>query len=105
MRGAGRSGIAAVGLVLLAATPSRAADDEHSYSLINASTGRIDFADQNARMGQNGFVNFTILTVLATGSVAYSLSQVSINCAKAQLATVIEHQLCGQWRPVAVRAG
>lgn len=88
MCGAGRSGIAAVGLMLLAATPLRAADDDHSYSLINASAGRIDFADQNARMGQNGFVNFTILTVLPTGSVAYSLSQVSINCAKAQIATV-----------------
>jgi hypothetical protein len=86
MRGAGKFGFMA--LALLAASPSWALDDEHSYSLINASTGRVDFADQNARMGQNGFVNFTILTVLATGSVAYSLSQVSINCAKAQLATV-----------------
>src|SRR5471032_3362412 len=91
--GAMRNGFrfAGVALALLAGQSGMALaamDDTHSYSLINASDSRVDFADQNAHMAQGGFVTFTILTVLPAGNVAYSLSQVSINCGKAQLATL-----------------
>jgi hypothetical protein len=68
--------------------PVWAAAELHSYSLINASASRIDFADQNAQLGKDGFVSFSILTVLAAGKVAYSISEVSINCSSSQIATV-----------------
>ena len=70
-----------------AGVPTWAADDVHTYSLINASATRIDFADENAHMAKNGFMTFNILTVLATGPVAYSLSEVSINCSSSRIAT------------------
>ena len=98
MRGVGKLGIAAI--ALLAATPVRAVDDRHSYSLINAGGGRVDFADQAARMGQNGFVNFSILTVLATGNVAYSLRDVSLNCAKAEIATLTNTNYAANGAPL-----
>jgi hypothetical protein len=86
-----RKGIqfAACLLALLAAQSGLCwADDDHFYSLINASAGRVDFADENGHMAQKGFVTFTILTVLATGNVGYSLSQLSINCNRAEIATL-----------------
>ena len=75
-------------LLLAGSSPVWAAAELHSYSLINASASRIDFADQNAQLGKNGFVTFSILTVLASGPVAYSLSEVSINCSSSQIASV-----------------
>jgi hypothetical protein len=77
----------AVVLALLAGN-AQAADEVHYYSMINASATRIDYADENARLGKNGFETFSILTVLASGNVAYSLSEMSINCGSAQLATL-----------------
>jgi hypothetical protein len=86
MRCAGVSGFLLV-LLAVPAAPLWAADEVHSYSLINASASRIDFADQNAHMSPNGFMTFSILTVLPTGKVAYSLAQVSINCNLSRIAT------------------
>jgi hypothetical protein len=81
------TGIGVVAL-LAGSSPVWAAAELHSYSLINASASRIDFADQKAQLGKNGFVNFSILTVLATGKVAYSISEVSMNCSSSQISTV-----------------
>jgi hypothetical protein len=81
-------GLTAGLLALLAAQPLLAADDVHSYSLINASASRVDFADEHAQLAKNGFVTFSILTVFPSGKVAYSLAQVSINCNLSQIATL-----------------
>ena len=83
-------GLSAAALALLAGAggPLWAADAGHTYSLINASATRIDFADENAHMAKNGFMTFNILTVLASGSVAYSMSEVSINCSSSLIATI-----------------
>ena len=84
----GRNGIAALTLLAGVASPVFAADPVHTYSLINASATRIDFADEAGHMAKNGFMTFNILTVLASGSVAYSMSEVSIHCASSRIATI-----------------
>ena len=70
-----------------AAGPSRA-DDGRSYMLVNAGTERADFAETHAQRRPDGSVTLAVLTVFAAGPVAYSVNQVSINCASAKIATL-----------------
>jgi hypothetical protein len=74
-------------LAVVGGGPSRA-DDTHSYNLINASASRVDFADQKAQRRSDGSIIFSILTVFPAGPVSWSLSQVSLNCASQQIATL-----------------
>jgi len=64
------------------------AADLPTYQLINAGSGRVDFAQQNARHQRDGSVSLSILTVLASGKVAYSMSDVSLNCAASTFAAL-----------------
>jgi hypothetical protein len=89
MQRAGGIGFAAFlsALAVFGVGPSRA-DDAHSYNLVNASASRVDFADQKAQRRSDGSIIFSILTVFAAGPVSWSLSQVSLNCASQQIATL-----------------
>src|ERR1700760_1587065 len=85
MRGFVKAGaVAAVWLGLVAS--AMAAGDEHSYFLVNAGQGRVDFADQNARHQRDGSVSLSLLSVFPSGRQAYAISQVSLNCAQQTLA-------------------
>ena len=79
---------AAAFLALMAGSLPAQADDDRYYNLINASTTRVDFGDQNAKRRPDGAMVFSILTVFASGPVAYAFSQVSLNCASQQIATL-----------------
>jgi hypothetical protein len=72
---------------LFLAAGARAADSP-TYILINAGSGRVDFAEQNAHHQRDGSVTLTILSVLASGKVAYAMSDISINCAATTSATL-----------------
>jgi hypothetical protein len=89
MRNRGGIRVAAILVALAAAgTGASRADDTHAYNLINASVSRVDFADQKAQRRPDGSIIFSILTVFASGPVSWSLSQVSLNCASSQIATL-----------------
>lgn len=93
----------AVLLLMLGAAPAMAAE-ENIYTLINASATRVDYAQQGAHMLKGGFVSFTVLTVLPAGPVAWSLSNISINCGKAQIATLSNANYAANGAPLAVDA-
>jgi hypothetical protein len=82
------------------ATGSRAANAP-TYILINAGSGRVDFAEQNAHHQRDGSVTLTILSVLASGKVAYAMSDVSINCGASTYAslTILNYDNHGQVLP------
>jgi hypothetical protein len=73
---------------LLLAVDGALAADEPTYTLINAGSGRVDFAQQNARHQRDGSVTLSILTVLASGPVAYAMSDISLNCAGSTFASL-----------------
>ena len=75
-------------LMLAAAAAPLRADDGHSYMLVNAGTGRADFADEHAQRRPDGSVTLPVLSVYAAGPAAYSIDQISINCAGATIATL-----------------
>ncbi len=80
-------GMALLLMPLLLASAARAANSP-TYILINAGSGRVDFAEQNAHHQRDGSVTLTILSVLASGKVAYAMSDVSINCAASTYASL-----------------
>lgn len=87
MRGVKSLGFA-VPMLVIAGGGSSLADDGHSYLLVNAGTERVDFADEHAQRHPDGSVTLPVLSVYASGPVAYSINQISINCASAKIATL-----------------
>jgi hypothetical protein len=77
----------AAGLLTAGITGASAAN-EPTYILINAGSGRVDFAEQNAHHQRDGSVTLSILTVLSNGKVAYAISNVSVNCATSTFASL-----------------
>jgi hypothetical protein len=85
----------AVSVTALAwASPGRAQED-HYYSMISVDTTNAEFADDNAQRDHDGTIHLAILRVPASGSgaIAYSISQVTLNCAslKNQLVSEINY--------------
>jgi hypothetical protein len=60
--------------------PGRAQED-HYYSMISVDAANAQFADDNAQRGADGSIRFSIVRVPDSGPIAYSISQVTINCA------------------------
>jgi hypothetical protein len=77
------------------------AADKPTYILINAGAGRVDFAEQNAQHQRDGSVTLSILTVLASGKVAYAMSDISLNCAASTFAALgnVNYDAHGQVLP------
>ena len=76
------------GLAALAlATPGRAATDRY-YTLINADATHAQFADDNAKRSADGTVRLSLLTVPSASAIAYSISEVTINCASLKSRTL-----------------
>lgn len=77
-------------------SPGRAQED-HYYSMISVDTTNAEFADDNAQRDHDGTIHLSILRVPASGSspIAYSISQVTLNCASLKNQLISEVNYAG----------
>src|ERR1700735_859345 len=83
--------------VLALTTPVRAQAD-HYYSLISVDTTNAEFADDNAQRSADGSIRLSILRVPQSGPIAYTISQVTLNCAslKNQIISAMDYTSDGK---------
>jgi hypothetical protein len=84
--------------ILTAFTAPVRAQEDHFYSLISVDTTNAEFADDNAQRAADGSIRLAILRVPASGPVAYTITQVTLNCAslKNQLVSAVDYSSDGK---------
>jgi len=80
--------------------PGRAQED-HYYSLISVDTTNAEFADDNAKRAADGSIRLSILRVPQSGPIAYTITQVTLNCAslKNQIISAADYSSDGKQTP------
>jgi len=86
--------------VLALTAPGRAQED-HYYSLVSVDTTNAEFADDNARRAADGSIHLSILKVPQSGPIAYTITEVTLNCAslKNQIMSAMDYSSDGKLTP------
>jgi len=88
-------------LAVLALTAPGRAQEDHYYSLVSVDTTNAEFADDNARRAADGSIHLSILKVPQSGPIAYTITEVTLNCAslKNQIMSAMDYSSDGKLTP------